>query len=278
MSMKTLQFIILFFFGGGLYMYAQLFNFSLRTNNQQVIDVALQGAFFKIDESYELCDTVRNEHFGRNEKNYFNKVSFVGVNTEKGLCYLSLAETPWVIDKDFEEYNGYYKPILTETNIKAFNDDSLKRIPIEKISSVQLNSQVSILPDASIFKQGLAIDSLPGEKEGWIVWISTSKTLSDADSVKYTSIYKKLHILEDGSPFKIDSPESTDSILGGVFITAKQVSVGHLCFSLVGMVIPKDTAWEISFPFIHTPLKKVLTPIVPKIPNTGINQWNKKRK
>jgi hypothetical protein len=259
-------------------MYAQLFNFSLRTNNQQVIDVALQGAFFKIDESYELCDTVRNEHFGRNEKNYFNKVSFVGVNTEKGLCYLSLAETPWVIDKDFEEYNGYYKPILTETNIKAFNDDSLKRIPIEKISSVQLNSQVSILPDASIFKQGLAIDSLPGEKEGWIVWISTSKTLSDADSVKYTSIYKKLHILEDGSPFKIDSPESTDSILGGVFITAKQVSVGHLCFSLVGMVIPKDTAWEISFPFIHTPLKKVLTPIVPKIPNTGINQWNKKRK
>ena len=37
-------------------MAAQIFNFSLRTNNQQLIDEALSGAFIKINQSYELCD------------------------------------------------------------------------------------------------------------------------------------------------------------------------------------------------------------------------------
>lgn len=56
---------------------AQIFNFSLRTNNQQVIDEAMSGAFVRINQSYELCDTVQNEHFGRNEKDYFSIVPFV---------------------------------------------------------------------------------------------------------------------------------------------------------------------------------------------------------
>ena len=49
---------------------AQILNFSLRTNNQQLIDKALAGAFVRINQSYELCDTVKDEHFGRNGKNY----------------------------------------------------------------------------------------------------------------------------------------------------------------------------------------------------------------
>ncbi len=49
---------------------AQIFNFSLRTNNQQLIDEALAGAFVKINQSYELCDTVKDEHFGRDGKDF----------------------------------------------------------------------------------------------------------------------------------------------------------------------------------------------------------------
>lgn len=47
---------------------AQIFNFSLRTNNQQLIDEALSRAFVRINQSYELCDTVKDEHFGRDGK------------------------------------------------------------------------------------------------------------------------------------------------------------------------------------------------------------------
>ncbi len=66
---------------------AQIFNFSLRTNNQQLIDKALEGAFVRINQSYELCDTVKNEHFGRNEKDYFSIIPFIGVETERGLIF-----------------------------------------------------------------------------------------------------------------------------------------------------------------------------------------------
>ena len=91
---------------------AQIFNFSLRTNNQQLIDEALAGAFVRINQSYELCDTIKDEHFGRGGKDYFSIIPFIGVQTEQGLIFPSAALRPWSCDKDFAEYDGQYKPLV----------------------------------------------------------------------------------------------------------------------------------------------------------------------
>lgn len=80
---------------------AQFFNLSLKTNSQQLIDEALVGAFTKIEQGYELCDTVSDEHFGRNGKDYFSLIPFIGIETERGLLFPNGALEPWTLDKDF---------------------------------------------------------------------------------------------------------------------------------------------------------------------------------
>lgn len=171
---------------------AQIFNFSLRTNNQQLIDEALAGAFVRINQSYELCDTVKDEHFGRDGKDYFSIIPFIGIETERGLIFPSATLKPWSYDSDFNEYKNQYKPLVTGSKLVLLNNskDLVVRNVKELFAGNDISKYLCALNDTTQNNQGLKVDTVPGLKNGWLIWLSSNSNLAESDSVRFTSIKK----------------------------------------------------------------------------------------
>lgn len=262
-------------------MAAQIFNFSLRTNNQQLIDEALSGAFIKINQSYELCDTVNDEHFGRNGKDYFNIIPFIGINTAKGFIFPSAMLEPWTYDGEYDEYKGQYKPITTASKYSVLNTD--KELGIDSsnqpASGTGITKYLCLLNDTIQQRCGLPIDTVPGIKNGWLIWLSSNTDLADTDSVRFTSIKKEIEVPIDGGYLHIEKPDISETVYGGVYVTPVQTSIGQLSFTLTGVMVLGEDGWVIDFPFIQQPQEtKKLTPIN-DFPDRGkLNQLKKKKK
>ena len=260
---------------------AQIFNFSLRTNNQQLIDLALSGAFVKLNQSYELCDTTNNEHFGRDGKDYFSIIPFIGVNTEQGIVFPSAIQTPWTYDKDFDKYKDKFKPLATKSSLSLLNADAKDLIyktdiPIE---GKEISNHLIALSDTVYHDNGLKIDSIPGKKNGWVIWISSNKELIHNDSIKFTSINKEIEVAADGESILIEDPEIAETVYGGLYVTPTQSSIGELTFYVTGLLTPNDEGWILDFPFIrNSSNNKPLTPIKGIADGNKLNPLKKKKK
>lgn len=260
---------------------AQIFNFSLRTNNQQLIDEALAGAFVKINQSYELCDTVKDEHFGRDEKDYFSIIPFVGIETERGLVFPSATLRPWLYDNDFEEYQDQYKPLITETKVTGLNNgkEDLTRDVSLPFLGKDVSKHLSVLCDSTQSHKGLKVDTIPGAKNGWLIWLSSNSNLAETDSVRFTSIKKDIEVPIDGVFLHIDKPEISETVYGGIYVTPIQSSIGQLTFTLTGVMVLDEEGWVLDFPFIEEPKEnKTLTPINGLSGGAKLNPLKKKRK
>lgn len=279
--MRKRCFTLTFLIAMTLPMAAQIFNFSLRTNNQQLIDEALSGAFIKINQGYELCDTVKDEHFGRNGKDYFNIIPFIGVNTAKGCVFPSALLAPWTCDRDYDEYQGQYRPLTSSSKYSALNTDKDLGLDTsnQPVSGISITKYLCVLDDTIQQRIGLPVDTVPGIKNGWLIWLSSNTNLADTDSVRFTSIYKEIEVPVDGEHLLIDNPEISETVYGGVYVTPIQTSVGQLMFTLTGIMVLDEDGWVIDFPFIRQPKEtKVLTPIG-EFPNRGnLNPLKKKHK
>lgn len=259
---------------------AQIFNFSLRTNNQQLIDKALEGAFVKINQSYELCDTVSDEHFGRNEKDYFSIIPFIGIETERGFVFPTATMTPWTFDNDFNEYKGQYKPIVTHSQLSLLNSpQNAVRALNSNISGEKVTERLSLLNDSVQSFRGLMVDSIPGLKEGWLIWLTSETDIVENDSVKFISIKKDIEVPIDGEYLRVERPDLSGTVYGGIYVTPVQTGVGQLAFTLTGIMVLDDEGWIIDFPFIKAPKQAMtLTPIGSVGGKQGLNQLKKKKK
>lgn len=259
---------------------AQIFNFSLKTNNQQLIDKALSGAFVKINQSYELCDTVSDEHFGRNEKDYFSIIPFIGIETERGLVFPTATLKPWTFDNDFNEYKGQYKPIVTHSQLSLLNSPNNAVRSIESnIIGEKVTERLSLLNDSVQSIRGLLVDSISGLKDGWLIWLTSETDIVENDSVKFISIKKDIEVPIDGEYLRIERPDLSGTVYGGIYVTPVQTGIGQLVFTLTGVMVLDDEGWIIDFPFINAPKQAVtLTPIGSLGRNQGLNQLKKKKK
>ena len=260
---------------------AQIFNFSLRTNNQQLIDKALSGAFVRINQSYELCDTVKDEHFGRDGKDYFNIVPFIGVVTENGLVFPTSVQTPWINDRDFDKYKDRYKPLATKSTINLLNigEDQTNKDSVSPINGIPLTKYLCAMTDTIPVLKGLNVDSVPGRKDGWFIWLTSNQNLAETDTVKFTSIKKDLEVPIDGEFLRIDTPEISETVYGGIYVTPTQTAVGQITFTLTGVMVLDEDGWILDFPFITESKKnKALTPILGITDSSKLNHPKKKKK
>lgn len=259
---------------------AQIFNFSLKTNNQQLIDKALDGAFVKINQSYELCDTVKDEHFGRNEKDYFSIIPFIGVETVNGLVFPSATMMPWSYDNDFDEYKNQYKPLVTGSKLSLLNSpEKAVRTLDGIIAGDKLTDRLSLLKDSIQSVPGLLVDTVPGVKDGWLIWLTSESNIVESDSVKFNSIKKEIEVPVDGEYLRIDRPDISGIVYGGIYVTPIQTGVGQIAFTLTGVMVLDDEGWVLDFPFITAPKQtKALTPIESIGTKGGLNPLKKKKK
>ncbi len=258
---------------------AQFLDNWFTTNNQQLINLGLDGAFVKINQSYELCDTVNDKHYGRNDKDYFSIIPFFGIETERGLLFPTATLMPWNTDKDFNEYEGQYKPIVYESKLSLLNSTNKSEKTLESIiSGDKVTERLSLYNDTVQPAKGLVVDTVSGKKDGWVIWLSSDKDIADIDSLKIISIKKEIEVPSDGECLPIDTPEVSGNIYGGIYVTPVQTGVGQLTFTLSGVMVLDEEEWIIDFPFIDIPKQEVkLTPIAGIREKHGLNQLKKRK-
>lgn len=237
----------------GISGHAQLLN--VRIGSDALVEDAIKDAMVLVESKYCIQDNESKQKYGRNDKPYFNTLGFLGCKTDKGVITSATAVTPWVVDNLFDKYrdNGKYCPVLDSTLV-------VKALPIDTIFSVNITTDLSFNNDSTLICtgvgrsciDGLAISSDNNNTTNWIVWIKESSKNESKESSSFEySIIKKTVELNKGDVI-IDTPNSTNSFIGGLYISAKVVSVGLVEFSLSGFLIESSGKWMIEPVNINT--------------------------
>lgn len=278
MKQRSIILYLFIIFGLGFSAHGQLLNLAFRSNNQQILEDAIKGSFIKVIQSYELCDTTSNERFGREGNSYFSQIPYLGIETSNGLILPAEALTPWSKDEDFIKYEGKYKPLLTETNFQALDllAPSRENVPslIDTNNTINMNGYVCF-NDSLTDNIGLMVDSIPGQKNGWLIWATSPKTFNQSDSIKVISIRRDINISDNASPITIEKPNTEDEIIGGIYIVPVHSKIGQINLYISGILNFNGNEWEIFFPFIYEP-KKEEKPLTPVKPREGWNQLKPK--
>jgi len=240
---------ILFFFTQLLN--AQSFDFSLKSANQQLIENAVQGGIFLMEQHYLLRDTVTGECFGKNNQDSFGKVLSLGVKVKQGYCITNRAVCPWKYDADFKRYQGsIYHPFLSKSTYRELSDSCMAEIAITSMPTDSVSCV--FVADSVLFKgDGFELDDSCGKKRGWLVWITSEKDMDVGDSVcSFSSvIYRKdMELVENQEEYPVEPSDFGQNVWGGIYVLPMQRGIGKLLFKLVGVLTKREDKWMMVLP------------------------------
>lgn len=225
-------------------------SFSFNSSNQQLVEMAIEGAFVDIERSYRIKDLLSGQLFGLNGNDMFGSSHSLAIKTSQGIIVTEEAVKPWEYDKNYnkvrEKYGtSLYKVRMITNGMSEFETDSISVSEYEK-QPLLFCIQDSIVSDTT----GLRVESGSEEMEGWLVWVSgTDNNIRDYSIIKY-----KWNVLEGNNIYEIESPTTSKKLLGGVFVSPKQVSCGMLAFCVSGVIVKSQTGWCLAR--ITNPIKR----------------------
>lgn len=255
--------------------YAQFPGLSLSSNNQQLIEDAIKGGMILLEQSYQLEDTTTHQRFGRYGKEEFGKSYSLAVKVNDGICITDRATRPWEYDENFSRYRDSHRPILYKTSYREL-PDSLPANMLALDYSIQKhyeNSTLCFAMDSISFRRnGFITDETSGERNGWIVWVSSTSKLGECDSSTAFDyiIYKlSLNVSADSISYPVSTPQTDKHIWGGIFVIPEQSAIGQLTFRLCGIAEPNNASWQLIVPFCTAssaeqqhPVGEELTPTI----------------
>lgn len=222
---------------------AQLLN--VRIGSDALVEDAIKDAIVIVESNYCIQDTETNQKYGRNDESYFNVIHFLGCKTDRGIIISEKAVEPWSVDKLFDRYrdNNKYQPILDNTMIVR-NLTGGKNGTINAETDLRFNADSTLVcsnvRDSGIDKLMLTVDNKMSIN--WIVWIkqAADKKIDGKIDLEYLIIKKTIDFSDENV---IDAPNTTDTYIGGLYISARVVNVGLVEFSLSGFVIGNLGKW-----------------------------------
>lgn len=218
---------------------AQFSGFSLKTENQELIERAMDKCFSIIEQCYQLEDTITHQRFGRYGNEDFGKNRTLAVNIGNDYVFDVSVLVPWLSDDNYVRYKDSHKPVLSRSFIMEFNDSIKKSIElIPDTVSNGFDGFISVTDTVSKVN-GLKPVRYAEPKDGWVIWVSCDSTIKDYDLSQNVDlvIYKKnIEFSQDSLSYKIDKPNTDQNIWGGIVIVPEQTAIGQLTFNLGGII------------------------------------------
>ncbi len=228
----------------------------LKSPNQQIIEKVVNSGVFIIKQSYELADSLDNR-YGLSGNKEFGVDYTLAVKIKNGFIINERTINPWDFNPQFEQYRGKYTPKLfpsqyseVSANCK-YDTISIKEDELKVVFPDMLYAQES----EQFFGDGFTLGGEIGDNDGWIVWFTQKKdsNLGKSTDLNLSIIQKKLNITqkENGNYFyHVDSLQTSEKIIGGIFIIPEIISVGQMEMKLCGIVCRIDNGWMLCCPFI----------------------------
>lgn len=216
--------------------------FSLASPNQQLIELAIDGAFLNVEQSYRLVDLKSSRLYGRNGKEEFGKTASVGIKVQKGYIVTDKVVRPWEYDANYRQYEGRYGTKLYKTVI----GNGRKTVELDSIDITPCKNQSSLfyIKDTANFNaDGLSVNdqNVKGKISGWLVWFV--KGNNKKDTVENIIYKNTLEIKENVDEYLLEKPNTSKNILGGIFLLPTRPRIGVVDFKLVGVLVEKMNSW-----------------------------------
>ena len=211
-----------------------------KSPNQQFVEQAIKDGIFIIKQTYQLEDTTTQQRFGRYGNEEFGSFSSLAIRTKDGYIVDSRLLSPWDSDNNYSRYRASHKPVIARSFSKELEDSIMSPI---KFSTDSLNGNQSRLaklcPQDSLFT-GFNDKRYNQTTEGWVVWLSNDSTLNDYNGSKNPelTIFKRtIDFQQDSVSYKIDTPNTSKQIWGGIFVVPEQTEIGQITFYLGGVIV-----------------------------------------
>lgn len=228
--------------------YAQIFDFPLTSNNQQLIEEAVSDGFFIVRSRYQLKDSKGKnpQVYGLDGADYFGETFSLGIKTSDGYLIEDEAVRPWLYDERFNEYSGdnRYEPVISEREFRLINGEEYLPEPPE-IPAPQsvVEGSYYVVADTLWGGNGFTTDDTDGVKKGWLVWLTAADTLLNDINLL---IYRSEQEFKSGkNSYAVKAPSSDKHIVGGIYINPEISGVGKLTFRLSGLLVRTDGQWQI---------------------------------
>lgn len=226
-----------------------------KIDTNEIISKAIKEGLFLSRQSYQIVNKISGQIYGYSGKKEFGIQYSIGIKVPKGFLLFDKAVRPWIYDKNYVKYEEKFDPLFFEAQYSKIGN-------VAKYDSLDFSlSEQEELIDTTVYKfssntfggNGFILDKTSGQKDGWIVWISSNKGSDFKDKANLElNIYKKVINISDSSKvYEITKPNLTKDILGGLFMVPVLNGIGIIELHLCGIVLPYGNAWRIVFPFIE---------------------------
>lgn len=246
------KFIILLLFTPFLMM-GQIF----KSPNQQFVEQAIKDGIFIIKQTYQLEDTTTQQRFGRYGNEEFGAFSSLAIRTTDGYIVDSMLLSPWNSDNNYSRYRDSHRPVMARSFSKEFGDSIMSQI-IYSVDSLNIGQSrlVKLCPQDSVFT-GFSNKRYNQSIEGWVVWLSNDSTLNEYNGSKnpeFTIFKRTIDFQPDSVSYKIDTPNISKQVWGGIFVVPEQTEIGQITFFLGGVIVKDDESndWVIITPIQST--------------------------
>ncbi len=235
----------------------QLAGQMFRSSNQQLIEDAIRSGLILYTHSYQLQDTTTLQKYGRNGQDDFGKSYSIGIRVKDGFVIADNALVPWLYDGNFDRYRNAYRPISHKGQLRVIRDTTVHDCNIlnDIVESYHNTPFHRVSFPCSHDNHGFSIDTIPGSKAGWLVWIISDNKIDIPDSLhseSYMIFKREMLVQHDSVKQTIDAPQTEKKIWGGIYITPIQTDIGQISFFLTGILskAEDDNKWLLYTPFV----------------------------
>lgn len=217
--------------------------------NQQLIEQAVGDGIMLIRQEYQLEDTVTMKRYTWNNQPEFGNSQSFCVLTENGYIASNKVLEPWKYDSKYAKYkDSVYRPVLSKTYCRTISDDKYREVgclsPIGPRTLLQ--DDWIYVCDSTFNKRGFISDTVSGEKNGWLIWLTINNVEKiDTEQLTLVSYRHELSIEERKYIYEIPEPTTQRHIIGGIYVEPKYLEIGRIEFALIGIVVNIDNKWHV---------------------------------
>lgn len=228
--------------------YSQQLPRIFKSSETILVEKTISDGLLLIRQEYQLEDTLTHKRYTLDNRSDFGSAISFGVLTESGYIVRNDVITPWEKDRQYEQYRGsQYRPVLSRTLARTVKDSTWRETALilpQYVFPIKDSQWVEVKD--SLSAEGLSVDYSDGEKDGWIVWLTSEKECIDSSALSLV-IYRQLLELSgkvDGD-IAVKTLDTNSEVLGGIYINPCFESIGRIAFKVCGIIVKKEEAWTL---------------------------------
>ncbi len=227
---------------------AQFSQSLFNSSSQQFVEQAVKDGIVLLRQDYQLLDTLSNTRYGWNHQEVFNSIYSVGFKVEGGYVVNERFVRPWNFDQRYRELRDTtYVPVISRTRSKSMADTVYTDVKYNPDYKRSIRDSLIYRVDSLTHeRRGLRIDSSLGEKEGWLIWVTSADSLLQENTQLSVVTYKhQITIEENKKEYALPKPATSKNIVTGILVVPNNTQIGVLDFQIIGYAYQRGDDWYV---------------------------------